>query len=326
MILSYSQILAPIIGGFIGYITNDIAIRMLFRPHQAKYMFGFQIPFTPGLIPKEKGRLAESIGNVISINLLNKDSLEKYLLSDEMIAKLNSAVHDFIDSQKKNPEKLLSFLEHYLSEDEINHLVEGVEDNLSDQVYSSLTSSSLGSQIAKSAMDQVSKKLGADGVSEILAGVGGLLKGISGVATALLGKSLIEKIFSWIRIPIENYLETNINEMLKNDGMQISNNLISAGVNKFINTPVSELLDGKDEQLNQLETAIESIYRKVITEHLPKILQSIDICTIVKNRINEMDVAETETLVMQVMNKELKAIVWLGALLGFLMGSINLLI
>ena len=38
---------APLLGGLIGYITNDIAIRMLFRPHKAKYLFGIHIPFTP---------------------------------------------------------------------------------------------------------------------------------------------------------------------------------------------------------------------------------------------------------------------------------------
>lgn len=41
--------------------------------------------------------------------------------------------------------------------------------------------------------------------------------------------------------------------------------------------------------------------------------------------VNEMDVAETENLMLQVMNKELKAIVWLGAGLGLIMGSINYL-
>ena len=38
-----------------------------------------------------------------------------------------------------------------------------------------------------------------------------------------------------------------------------------------------------------------------------------------------MDVKESERLILEVMNKELKAIVWLGALLGFLMGCVNLL-
>ena len=72
--------------------------------------------------------------------------------------------------------------------------------------------------------------------------------------------------------------------------------------------------------------ATESIYRTVISEHLPRILESIDISKIVRERINEMDVKETEKLIFQVMGKELKAIVWLGALLGLIMGSLNTLI
>ena len=70
---------------------------------------------------------------------------------------------------------------------------------------------------------------------------------------------------------------------------------------------------------------VENVYRTIINDHLPKILESIDISKIVRDRINEMDVNETEKLIFQVMNKELKSIVWLGALLGFVMGCINLL-
>ena len=92
--------IAPLLGGLIGYITNDIAIRMLFRPHKAKYLFGIHIPFTPGIIPKEKGRIAEAIGGVISENLMNNEVLEKYLLSDEMIGKVRSAVEEFISTQQ----------------------------------------------------------------------------------------------------------------------------------------------------------------------------------------------------------------------------------
>ena len=84
-------------------------------------------------------------------------------------------------------------------------------------------------------------------------------------------------------------------------------------------------LTAYEEQLAQAVNTIESVYRTIIKEHLPKILESIDISKIVRERINEMDVNETEKLIFQVMDKELKTIVWLGALLGFLMGCINLL-
>ena len=68
-----SYLIGPVIGGVIGYITNDIAIRMLFRPHRAKYILGIKVPFTPGIIPKEKGRIAGAIGGAISENLMNQD-------------------------------------------------------------------------------------------------------------------------------------------------------------------------------------------------------------------------------------------------------------
>lgn len=78
------------------YITNDIAIRMLFRSHKAKYVFGLYILFTSDIIPKEKGRIADAIGGVISENLMNKEVLERYLLFDEMVSKIRSAVEKFI--------------------------------------------------------------------------------------------------------------------------------------------------------------------------------------------------------------------------------------
>ena len=56
-------------GCFICYVTNDIAIRMLFRPHTAKHIMGRRVPFTPGIITKEKGRIAEAVGTAISDNI-----------------------------------------------------------------------------------------------------------------------------------------------------------------------------------------------------------------------------------------------------------------
>lgn len=44
--IELQYIVASLLGGVIGYITNDIAIRMLFRPHAAKYVCGFHAPFT----------------------------------------------------------------------------------------------------------------------------------------------------------------------------------------------------------------------------------------------------------------------------------------
>lgn len=320
-----SYVLAPVLGGIIGYITNDIAIRMLFRPHKAKYIMGVHIPFTPGIIPKEKGRIAEALGGVISENLMNKDVLERYLLSDDMVGKVRFAVEEFIETQKYNQETVKEFLYHYFSEEEMSAILQNVNESLTKQTYKKLADPSVGEKVAHIAIDQVANKLSVDGAEELLAGLGGAIGGLGGVAAGLLGGNIVARFLGMLREPAERFLADNINNMLKNNGKEIVSNMIDGEVEEFLNKPVCKLIEGHDDQLKQAVNTVESIYRAIINDHLPKILDSIDISKIVRERINEMDVNETEKLIFQVMDKELKAIVWLGAGLGFIMGSINCL-
>ena len=324
--MELSYIIAPLLGGVIGYITNDIAIRMLFRPHTAKYIFGIHIPFTPGIIPKEKGRIAEAVGGVISENLMNKEVLEKYLLSEDMVGKVRSAVKEFIATQQRNDETVVQFLRHYLSKEEIDTFAQNINQSITKQTYEKLADSSVGEKVAHIAIDHVAQKLTIDGAQELLSGIGGALGGLGGMAAGLFGGNIVAKFLGMLREPAEHFLAKNINTMLRDNGEEIVSNMIGGEVDNFLNKPVSKLLEGHEEQLAQAVNTIESIYRSIITEHLPKILQSIDISKIVRERINEMDVNETEKLIFQVMDKELKAIVWLGALLGLVMGSVNILV
>lgn len=326
MNIEATYIIAPLLGGVIGYITNDIAIRMLFRPHKAKYIMGVHVPFTPGIIPKEKGRMADAIGGVISENLMNKDVLERYLLSDDMVSKVRLSVEEFIETQKHNPEIVKEFLGHYLSDDEIATISQNVNESITKQTYTKLSDASVGEKVAHIAIDHVAEKLSIDGAQELLAGLGGTMRGLGGMAAGLFGGNILAKFLGMLREPAEHFLAKNINTMLRDNGEEIVSNMIGGEVETFLNKPVCKLLEGHEEQLAQAVNTIESIYRSIITEHLPKILDSINISKIVRERINEMDVNETEKLIFQVMSKELKAIVWLGALLGLVMGSVNLIV
>lgn len=319
-------IAAPLIGGIIGYITNDIAIRMLFRPHTAKYLFGMKIPFTPGIIPKEKGRIAEAIGGAISQNLMNQEVLQRYLLSDDMTLKVRTSVEEFLETQKSNHESVGEFLKHYLSEDELQGIVASINANLTSQVHTKLSDSEVGKNVAHIVVDNVVDKMKAMDPTEILSGLAGGIGGIKAAAVTMFGGNILGKFFSLLREPAENMLANNINGMLQKNGAEIVSNMIGNEAQTFMNTPVKKLLEGKDEQIKQTVNTVESVYRTIISEHLPRILKSVDIAKIVRERINEMDVNETEKLIFQVMDKELKAVVWLGALLGMIMGSINVLI
>jgi uncharacterized membrane protein YheB (UPF0754 family) len=66
----------PVVGAVIGYFTNDIAIKMLFRPYRAYYIGQRRIPFTPGLIPRNQERLAKRISDTIMGSLLTPEELQ----------------------------------------------------------------------------------------------------------------------------------------------------------------------------------------------------------------------------------------------------------
>jgi uncharacterized membrane protein YheB (UPF0754 family) len=69
-------VLPPILGGIIGYFTNDIAINMLFRPYKPIYIGKRRLPFTPGLIPHNQGRLAQRVSDTIMSSLLTPSELQ----------------------------------------------------------------------------------------------------------------------------------------------------------------------------------------------------------------------------------------------------------
>ena len=311
-----SYIIAPLLGGVIGYITNDIAIRMLFRPHKAKYILGIRIPFTPGIIPKEKGRIASAIGGAISENLMNKEVLEKNLLSDDVIEKIRQSIDTFFATQKNNPETVRDFLTHYLTDEDIEKIIVELKSGLTTQVSTKLGESNLGEQISEFVMEHVSSKLRIEGLDI----------DIPQMLKSLIGSSVWGQIANLIEKPAKQYLAGNINQMLSSNGPEIVGNLVDNGIDEISQLSMQHLLQGKDLQIAQVTNSCIGLYRTVISEHLPRILEAINIPVIIESRINEMDMNETERLIFQVMDKELKAIVWLGALLGLLMGSINIFI
>lgn len=78
----------PVAGSIIGYFTNDIAIKMLFRPYKPVYLGKRKLPFTPGLIPSNQERLAQKVSDTIMGSLLTPGELQKLaqrLLATERI-------------------------------------------------------------------------------------------------------------------------------------------------------------------------------------------------------------------------------------------------
>ncbi|WP_102694044.1 DUF445 domain-containing protein [Rummeliibacillus pycnus] len=77
-----SILFMTVVGAVIGGLTNFIAIKMLFRPHNPIYLGSWRLPFTPGLIPRRRDELAKQLGKTVVNYLLTPEMFRKKLFTE----------------------------------------------------------------------------------------------------------------------------------------------------------------------------------------------------------------------------------------------------
>ncbi len=95
-IITYSA--PPLVGAFIGYLTNYVAIRMLFRPLKPWRLFGLRLPMTPGVIPGKRHDLAVNIGRMVGGHLLTSTDVQKALAEEAFRAELGSLLSSRVNT------------------------------------------------------------------------------------------------------------------------------------------------------------------------------------------------------------------------------------
>ncbi len=125
-------IIPIVVGAVIGYITNWFAIKMLFRPpHYEQRIFGIRVPFTPGLIPKEKGRIAKSVGETVSAYLLSPEIIIDSISNDENNDKVKSWVEENINKLKESNKSIRDLAENIVGE-KYDYLSTIIEENITN--------------------------------------------------------------------------------------------------------------------------------------------------------------------------------------------------
>ncbi|EJT6502499.1 DUF445 family protein [Clostridium perfringens] len=487
-------IIGALIGAVIGYITNWLAIKMLFRPREAKYIFGMKLPFTPGLIPKEKSRIANKVGETVGTHLLNSDSLSKALKDDKIKSKFNEVAKEkinqvinsnstleeslkntlgenyyalkgnminniaktilesiqeeefknkvkfyIVDSIKerlnKNPEKIIDFInsnkfreviintleeektrdiigkallkevktlgkedltieevipenikpyiEEYvksqkdtlvdiiknlLRDDEVSHKIKSaINDNISSIVSMFLSGDviygKLVSLVDKSLSEEENKEYICDAalafvhesmkkkVSDVINNVGEeKLEVISDALGDKISKKLnteenidsiirklnckissfnsYEEIIKVLFVDYENILIDNIDSMIS---QIVNNNQLSGEISKiiekvfdkFLQNSLNDICYNKQNLENSIMSILDNLYNDFVENKSAKVLEIVDISSIVEEQINAFEVDYAEEIIIGIANKELKAITWLGALLGGILGILS---
>ncbi|MFA5701383.1 MAG: DUF445 family protein [Desulfuromonas sp.] len=96
-------LLPPLLGALIGYVTNYIAIRMLFRPLRPWYLLGVRIPMTPGIIPSRRGDLARKMGLMVGEHLLTSADVGRTLDKPEFRTQVYQALAQKMDTFMQRP-------------------------------------------------------------------------------------------------------------------------------------------------------------------------------------------------------------------------------
>lgn len=300
MLAYWKWIATPLIGAAIGYATNWVAVKMLFRPRKAIYVFGKKLPFTPGVIPKGKARLAKAIGQAVEKQLLTKEVLQEVLLSEEKKAMVESAVSAWLQKQKESENTLRETAVHIFSEEKTVHFVERAEESLTDLIYNKVLQMNVGEIIADKVMEVAMDKL-----KDSMFGM-------------MMGSSFLE--------PIARQVEEKINEYVESYGRPVVEQMVLDELAKLQEKTVGETFCQMEEYGIDLSAFAVQQYEMIFSEKLPQILDMLQLSSIVEERINAMDVAEVEELMLSIMKKELRAVVNLGALIGLILGFINVLI
>lgn len=189
---SFSVILIPLIAALIGWITNYIAIRMLFRPRRPIPLGLFTLY---GLVPKRQKEIARSVGEAVARDLISHDDVTRVLKTPETKSKIRDEIEQEIDGflagfaeqnpmvamflQGENLTKIKGILTQQLEDRTprlIEHVITAVEERVDFQEIVESKVASLELERLENLIHRVaSRELRT---IELLGGVLGLLVGI----------------------------------------------------------------------------------------------------------------------------------------------------
>ncbi|NMA82950.1 MAG: DUF445 family protein [Epulopiscium sp.] len=417
------QWLSPaVVGAFIGYITNWLAIKMLFRPYTEKRIGFLKVPFTPGLIPKEQGRIAHSVGQTIGEHLLTEELLIETLTGPPIQDQLRRIISQWISELQKKDIPIDTWLEQLVGE-EFHALILRGEEEVIRWIMGELQNPKLQQQLATWAIDEVKKQIQKSEIEEVIRNIelspsalieveeyllmqgptlafyiqkifhhplveDKLKQFLAEVTKNQLGKMAAflinpDKIYQRFLTELEQYVlqEENQKELiafiiqfikeksnmslrdilemipssLKQTGLEQGRQLfthweqnlyqgliqwimdlgtsdvvykklhttLSHWRQLFMKRPVHDLFRKiQPEGIAIIQEKVVEIYIQLVREKGGMAVQFLDIPKLVEDQIQSFDTAYTEAVILSIAKKELQAITWLGALLGFVMGIV----
>ncbi len=352
-----------LIGSFIGGLTNYVAIKMLFQPHQPKYIGKWRVPFTPGVIPKRRDQLAKQLGSLVINHLVTVDSiqlkvqdpvlkqnveeqvikewdyflqqttrinqlpvsLEPNLLKEHLAQRIVDHINGFVEKHRQD--KLGSFIDLLVDEEDVRRMADLVQNKLMDIVAGEETQQKMEEIIQDYAVS----------------------KGFFGrmLLSMFSGDELAEKIqrlvINYIQSPqgkewIQHTTKKEWQQLLeqridvigtffkKEQTQEIVRSFVQEQLplEQWLDTPIQDLLQPLSKQVKEqvIPQAIDGLFDH-LSQQIPKIMQQLEVEKMVENQVASFPIKRVEELVLSITRKEFSLITYLGVFLGGMIGFIQ---
>ncbi len=289
-------ILPPLVGAAIGYVTNWIAVKMLFRPLYPKYLGKWRLPFTPGIIPRRKDALAQAIGKAVGEELLTKEDIRRAFCGEEKKAALVGKLTDGLYAAAEN--SVAGLAATLFESESFEEKKAALSERVAEKTVEALPELRIGDTVAEAAGKAVLEKIKGSPL--------GIFVGENTVRT------------------LANSMSGKIDAYLAEHGKEKLLPVVRRQVDALAETPVEGLLQSAGIERAEMEKIVSGIYERALLPAIGEAAASFDVAKEVEKKIEEMDVKELEKLCLSVMKKELNAITWLGGLIGLLLGVVNI--
>jgi len=290
----------PIIGAVIGCFTNYIAVKMLFRPRNAIKLGKYTMPFTPGVIPKRKAALAKAVGKTVADTLFGENEIKATFTSEEMKDTFVNGIMQLIDEKTTSDITTKSLFSEIIGKETYSQKKEDLTVKLSNRIAQELLNMDIGKIITDKGVEVIKQK----------------------ISNPMISFLINEKTIRSFASPIGD----QINEYIKTEGKSKIESFIATEVAAFENKQLNSLIDNKEDVMLKIQDKLSDLYIKFITSNVENFAKNFKISEIVEEKISNMSNESLEELTLSVMKNELDMIVYLGAVIGFIMGILNIII
>ncbi|MDO5411125.1 MAG: DUF445 family protein [Lachnospiraceae bacterium] len=295
-----SVLSGPVIGAGIGYFTNYIAVKMLFHPRNPVRVGRFVLPFTPGIIPKRKKELGRAIGRAVEDELFGGEEIKRVLLAEETRAVVAAGIAEQMESVLLSQRSLREMIVDLTGRELYSEKRAALNDAVTDKIVQGAREMELGRLMLEKGGSMIMEKLN----------------------NPLIAMFLTPELLQSLAAPVGEA----VNSWLETDGRDAIYGYVDAEIEVQEQKQPQELLGDVTLDLSAVQERIADAYADFVDANADALVKQFKIQEIIESRVGDMSNAALENLVLSVMKNELGMIVNLGAVIGCVIGVLNIFI